>query len=79
MGRETTYGRAGLSAGLGMLALRNGANVVDRMRYGDYGGAMMSGALTAAAGYGAYASFMYKGSLRNHFNNSVKYALRGFR
>ena len=79
MGKKMTYGRAGVTAGLGMLALRNGANVVDRMRYGDYGGAMMSGALTAAAGYGAYSSYMYKGALRSHFNNAARFVLKQFR
>lgn len=79
MGKKMTYGRAGVTAGLGMLALRNGANVVDRMRYGDYGGAMMSGALTAAAGYGAYSAYMYKGALRSHFNNAARFVLKQFR
>lgn len=72
MGRNITYGRAGLTAGLGLLAVRNGANMMDRMRYGDYGGAMMSGAMTAAAGYGAYSAYMYKGAFRSHFNNVAK-------
>jgi hypothetical protein len=71
--------RAGVTAGLGMLALRNGANVVDRMRYGDYGGAMMSGALTAAAGYGAYSAYMTKSALRSHFNNAARFVLKQFR
>jgi len=79
MGRNVTYGRAGLTAGMGLLAMRNGANMVDRMRYGDYGGAMMSGALTAAAGYGAYSSWMYKGALRSHFNNAASWLLKRFR
>ena len=79
MGRNVTYGRAALTGGLGMLALRNGANMMDRMRYGDYSGAMMSGALTAAAGYGAYASWMYKGALRSHFNNAASWILKRFR
>ena len=70
-GRKTTYGRAAVSGGLGFLALRNGANMMDRMRYGDYGGAMMSGALTAAAGYGAYKSMMLKGSMRNSINTAI--------
>lgn len=78
MGRNVTYGRAGLTAGLGMLAARNGANMMDRMRYGDYGGAMMSGAMTAAAGYGAYSAWMYKGALRSHFNNAAASLLRRF-
>lgn len=77
-GRNVTYGRLGMTAGLGMLALRNGANMVDRMRYGDYGGAMMSGALTAAAGYGAYSTWMYKGALRSHFNNAASWLLKRF-
>lgn len=79
MGRNVTYGRAGMTAGLGLLAMRNGANMMDRMRYGDYGGAMMSGALTAAAGYGAYSSWMYKGALRSHFNNAASWLLKRFK
>jgi len=78
MGKNVTYGRAGLAGGLGLLALRNGANVMDRMRYGDYSGAMMSGAMTAAAGYGAYATYMYKGALRQHFNNAAAWILKRF-
>lgn len=78
-GRNVTYGRAGMTAGLGLLALRNGANMMDRMRYGDYSGAMMSGAMTAAAGYGAYASWMYKGALKSHFNNAASWLLRRVR
>lgn len=77
--RSMTYGRAGMVGGLGLLAVRNGANMMDRMRYGDYGGAMVSGALTAAAGYGAYSSFMYKGAMRSHFNNAAAWLLKKFR
>jgi hypothetical protein len=79
MGRDVTYGRAGLTAGLGLLAARNGANMMDRMRYGDYGGAMMSGAMTAAAGYGAYSTWMYKGALRSHFNNAAAWIMKRMR
>lgn len=79
MGNNVTYGRAGMTAGLGLLAARNGANMMDRMRYGDYGGAMMSGAMTAAAGYGAYSTWMYKGALRSHFNNAASWLMKRMR
>ena len=74
-----SWGRATLTGGLGMLAVSNAGNMMDRMRYGDYGGAMMSGAMTAAAGYGAYSSWMYKGALRSHFNNAAAWLLKRFR
>ena len=79
MGREVSYGRAGLTGGLGLLALRNGANMMDRMRYGDYGGAMLSGAMTAAAGYGAYSAWMMKGSMRSHLNKAAAKLLGNIR
>lgn len=78
-GRNVSLGRAGATAGMGFLALRNGANMMDRMRYGDYGGAMMSGAMTAAAGYGAYKSWMLKGSMRKSLTDGASRLLRNLR
>jgi hypothetical protein len=79
MGKKMTYGRAGVTASLGLLAARNGANMIDRMRYGDYSGAMMSGAMTAAAGYGAYSAYMTKSALRSHFKTAAQAILKNFR
>lgn len=78
-GRKATVGRLGLTGGLGLMAGVQAANTIDRMRYGDYGGAMLSGAMSAAAGYGAYSSWMYKGALRSHFNNAASWILKRFR
>lgn len=78
-GKSTSFGRAGLAGGLGLLAIRNGANMMDRMRYGDYGGAMLSGAMTAAAGYGAYAAWMYKGSIRSHLGQAAAQLMKNVR
>ena len=75
-GHNTSYGRAGLTAGLGLLALRNAGNMMDRMRYGDYGGAMLSGAMTAAAGYGAYRAWMFKGSMMAAVKNNIARAVK---
>lgn len=74
-----SYGRAGLAGGLGMLAMSQGKNMYDRVRYGDYGGAMLSGALAGAAGYGAYSVAMGRGALRSHFKNAAAMIMRNLR
>lgn len=57
--------------GLGLLAVRQGLNTVDRIRYGDYGGAMLSAAVGAAAGYGAYRTFLGRGAIQRHLANAA--------
>ncbi len=74
-----TYGRAGVAGGLGLLAVSQGANMMDRMRYGDYGGAMLSGAVAGAAGYGAYKAAMGKMALQKHFSNAAAFLMKNIR
>lgn len=75
-GHEMSHARWGLTAGLGALAISKGANMMNRMRYGDYSGAMMQGAMAAAAGAGAYAAYMGKGAIRSHLRSAVAGLLR---
>jgi hypothetical protein len=63
--------RMALVGGLGLLAVRQGLSTVDRIRYGDYGGAMLSAAVGAAAGYGAYKSFLGRGAIQRHLTNAA--------
>lgn len=46
--------RWGPTLGLGFIALRSAGTSLDRLRHGRVGGAMVSAAVAAGAGYGAY-------------------------
>lgn len=59
--------RYGLAGGLGLVALSQGASMVDRLKYQDTGGAMVAGGLATAAGIGAYNNRMLADAARNLF------------
>lgn len=54
----------GVGIGLGLMALSQGRSTIDRIRYGQYGSAVLSAGMAGAAGYGAYRYGLLKGSMR---------------
>lgn len=65
-------GRFGLGFGLGSIAARNAQDTYHRLKYGEIGGAMLSAALTASAGYGAYQVYMNKDATSRVLNFASK-------
>ena len=68
-----------LAGGMGVLALGQTGNMMQRLRYRDYYGAAMSGAMAAGAGYGAYMTLMHRKAMTEHLQSAANMVAKNAR
>jgi hypothetical protein len=75
-GQQLSRARIGATAGLAGLAGVQAINTVNRLKYQDYGGAMVNGSLAAGAGYAAYQVGFQKAAMRGVWDSAKNFALK---